>query len=403
MARGWQSSDLTDREQQSFGITTGSCFCAAACASLYYKLSSLVAQSIEILSPQEKSILVDVNFNPKDGLDWFEVVKDSGDDPDITDKSLIRACCFVNEAPQKDLHLKARPLSFEIGGHQVYIYASDGVGEVSLAGLKVEQGYPAINPGPQEMLIKSVQKILRELELEVFLELNFVVQIVDGERLAEQTFNPKLGITGGLSILGTTGFVRPLSEEAWIDSIFEELHVAQAFSNAVVLTFGGSSEKAAQHCLHIHSRHLVQMINFVGRVFDEAVSKGTKHIIVSGQPAKLTKLAGAIMNTNSKESDAKKEIILAELARMHAPYELIDNINQANTIKSCVEILAKSGYDEIWSRLAERIKAVLVTRAQKYFKSSVDIAVVFIDSEQVILGASQNLEPMLEEFVLDEA
>lgn len=401
MSKGWFAPSLSEQEQARFGITTGTCLSAAASASLIYELTGNTAESVKILNPEQASIVVEVQKSSA-VLDctYFEVIKDSGEDPDITNECVVRAACRIND----DTSLKSEPhmrLTLS-SGIIVNLIAKSGIGLVTRAGLKVKPGQPAINPGPQQMLKESFESILSDINRQDIQNINVYIIIEKGEELAKQTFNPRLGITKGLSILGTTGFVRPMSNEAWVDAIKEELHVAQAFSEAVLLSFGASSEKAAQACLQIDARHCVQMSNFVGKIFDEAVLKGSKHIIIAGQAGKLIKLAGGIMNTHSRESDAKKEMLIAHLACKGVSQDILLKINAANTMSERLDIVRENKLEDVWVELSNNIAQLMTMRAKRLYKKDLAVAVLFIDSNLKPLASSDNLSELVRSFTRDE-
>ena len=232
------------------------------------------------------------------------VVKDSGDDPDITNGMEIRA--RVEMLPEEG---------------EIVFLAGEGVGIITEPGLKIPVGEPAINPVPRQMIEEAVRSVYGSRAGKVW------ISIPGGRELARKTFNPRLGIRDGLSVLGTTGIVRPMSLEALRDSMYTELRMRVIQKkDPILFTFGNQGEKAMETiCPGVC---IVQVSNEIGFMLDSALDLGVKHLIIGGHPGKLCKIAAGVMQTHSHTADARREAIVAHLAFMGAPVEILRQISQ---------------------------------------------------------------------------
>lgn len=306
------------------GFTTGSCAAAAALASCLWQRDGECPARVEIIVPAGKryapQILPLENYA-------CAVVKDSGDDPDITNRCEV----WTRVVP-----------ACEPG--EIRFIAGEGVGTVGLPGLKLPEGEAAINPVPRKMIEESVRSVFGGRAAVV------TVGICGGRELAEKTFNPRLGIVGGLSILGTTGVVRPMSEDALTESIRLEMNMLRAQGcEKLGLVFGSQGEKALKACFP--ALRCVQMSNFVGFSLDTAAELGFRSVLLSGQPGKLVKVAGGCMQTHSRYGDGRKEPLIAHLALLGATVSLLKAVEESVTLDGVLSFIAESGYARVWDEL----------------------------------------------------
>jgi cobalt-precorrin-5B (C1)-methyltransferase len=210
------------------------------------------------------------------------------------------------------------------------------------------------------------------------------IEVPRGEEVAEKTFNPNLGIVGGISILGTTGIVEPMSEKAYRESLALELKQAVAEGHdQIVLVFGNYGRDMADR-LGFSSDEVVRMSNFVGYMLNQSKLIEVKKIIILGHIGKLVKVAGGIFNTHSKVADARKEIIAAYTAAIGAEADIIKEILESNTSTEAVQIIQKAGLDEVFDILAERV----AIRIRDYLKSDqIDIKSIIFTLEEGVLGS----------------
>lgn len=292
----------------------------------------------------------------------FCAVKDSGDDKaDITD----------------GVHVLSRVELLAPHG-SITFCAGTGVGVVTLPGLKVGVGEPAINPVPREMITLAVREVFPVEALRITLS------IPGGEALAKRTFNPRLGIVGGLSILGTTGIVKPMNEQALLDSLTLELSMIRSLGfHEVYITFAGTGEKFTRKLFGLTSRNVIQCANYPGYVLDEAQRLGFTRATLCGHSGKLLKVCAGSFNTHSRLSGGGIEALCTQLALLGACPELVSRVYRANTTNQAAEIVRDEGYSSVWSILAEIISRKSAERTNHTMK----ISAVFIDSEGQVLGS----------------
>ena len=329
------------------GFTTGSCAAATALACCLWQRDGRCPQQVQITVPGGKDYIPEI-IPHADGS--CGVIKDSGDDPDIT----------------KGMEIIAKVELLDYDGEIKFI-GGEGVGTVTEPGLKVDVGEPAINPVPRSMIEKSVRSVFGDRAAKV------TVSIPGGREIARRTFNPRLGIKDGLSVLGTTGIVRPMSAEALRDSLFVELkmRVSQG-KDPIFFTFGNQGEKALQP--HFPDICFVQVSNEIGFMLDSARDLGVKHLIVGGHPGKLAKIAAGVMQTHSHTADGRREAIVTQLAFMSAPMELMKAVYAGVTTDVAVKLIAEAGYDEVWDHVAEAARRYCLERVRHEMKIDVVVA-----------------------------
>ena len=313
------------------GFTTGSCAAACALASCLWRKEGECPPCVTVILPEGREYRAEVHplaAGSAAGMYACAVFKDAGDDPDITDGSEVWAAVRLRAAPG-----------------EVTFRAGEGVGVVTLPGLKLPAGEAAINPVPREMIRQAVRSVYPELAAEV------TVGITGGRELARKTFNPRLGIEGGLSVLGTTGIVRPMSEEALIETIRLELRFHRAAGETeITMVFGSQGEKAVR-AMGAERGSLVQISNFVGAALDSAAELGFSRVLLAGQPGKLVKVAGGSMQTHSRYGDGRRETLCTHLALMGAPVSLLRRVMESVTLDGMIPAVHDAGFDEVWNRL----------------------------------------------------
>ncbi|MBQ3654856.1 MAG: cobalamin biosynthesis protein CbiD [Synergistaceae bacterium] len=340
------------------GLTTGTCAAAASKAYALFLANGEAPTQVSVKNLEGREFLVPVF---REG-EYFCAVKDSGDDKaDITD----------------GVHVLSR---VERLGHNgsITFCAGPGVGVVTLPGLKLAVGEPAINPVPRQMITLAVREVF---PLEA---LRITLSIPGGEMLAKRTFNPRLGIVGGLSILGTTGIVKPMNERALLDSLTLELSMIYSLGfREVYITFAGTGEKFTRKIFGLTSRNVIQCANFPGCVLDEAQRLGFTRAVIAGHPGKLLKVCAGSFNTHSKVSGGGLEALCTQLALMGACPELVGRVYHANTANEAAEIVRSEGYSRVWSILAE----IVAHKAIERTNNSMKVSAVFIDGEGQVLGS----------------
>lgn len=342
------------------GFTTGSCAAAAALASCLWQRDGACPERVGIVVPAGKTFAPEVIAH---GGYVCGVIKDGGDDPDITTGSEVRARVRLMESD---------------GG--IRFLAGDGVGTITLPGMKLPVGEAAINPVPRRMIEQAVRQVFPARAAEV------TVSIPGGEELAKRTFNPRLGVVGGLSVLGTTGVVHPMSEEALKETIRLELSVRRKQgADEIGLVFGSQGETAAAALFP--GMQTVQMSNFVGFALDCAAELGFLRVILLGQPGKLVKVSGGSMQTHSQYGDGRRETLIAHLALMGAPVELLEFVRQSVTLDGCISPIYDAGFDAVWTHLADAAAAYAAARIHGEMR----VDAVMLDAKGQILGRSTSL------------
>ena len=357
------------------GVTTGSCAAAAAAAAAFFIRDGRIVDSVTGGAPARK-LSVDVAWvRACPGGAEAGVVKDGGDDPDVTSGLTVQS--------------RVRPRT----DGQVTFCAGAGVGTVTGPGLKVQPGQPAINPVPRQMIAQAVLEVLPR-------GADVTVSIPGGETVAGCTYNPRLGIVGGLSVLGTSGIVRPMSEEALKATFKADLDVKAAKGRRrFVFVFGNMGEEMTQKLLKLGPSSTVQMGNEVGFMLREARRLEVTGLILAGHSGKMIKLSAGIFQTHSRVADGRMETLCALAALEGAPLPVLNDIYAATTTEAVREILCRAGLESVWGRAALAAQK----KAAAYLWGDVRIETAFLDNDGQLLGASAGLEELASEIREDEA
>lgn len=349
------------------GVSTGSCMTGGAAAAAIWLTTGKCPDVVKVETPIGKTLYLDVIPG---AMGVCSVIKDAGDDPDVTDKSEI--------VTQVELLPEEGEITF-VGG--------EGVGVITEEGLKLPVGEYAINPVPRAMTVKALREIIGPQAARV------TVSVPGGEELAKKTFNPRLGIQGGLSILGTTGIVRPMSEEAMKDSLLVELDMyARQGHRSIVFVLGTTGENALKAEYGAFTC-VLQVSNYIGFMIEEAVERGFTNILIGGFVGKLVKVASGTMNTHSHVADGRIETICTHAALHGASTEIIRKLYQCVTTKAAMKIIEEERLMGIWGDMAQ--KASLYCR--KTAHEMADVGIVFLDGDNHILAESSNAGKVLEQ------
>ena len=332
-----------------YGFTTGSCAAAAAKAAAYMLLTGKQKTEIEIDTP--KGILYKaqlVNISRKENVVSCAVQKDGGDDPDITTGALIYAKVSYGESTKQEIQID--------GG--------EGVGRVTKPGLDQPVGNAAINRIPRSMIDKEVRQVCQITDYKGSLMVE--IYVPEGEKIALQTFNPRLGIVGGISILGTTGIVEPMSNQAILDTIQVELNQRKAEGfHYVAVSPGNYGLDFMKKTYGYDLDRSVKCSNFIGDTIDMAIDCGFQKLLLTGHIGKLIKVAGGIMNTHSREGDCRMELLAAFSVREHLESEQVCRLLECVTTEEAVQILRANGkLEPVMTYAMERICYYLDKRAK---------------------------------------
>jgi cobalt-precorrin-5B (C1)-methyltransferase len=360
-----------------YGFTTGSCAAAASKAAAYMLLTGKIKSEITIETP--KGILYNakiLNINRTENEVSCAVEKDGGDDVDITTGTLIYAkVSYVENSCDK----KEQNINIDGG---------IGVGRVTKKGLDQPVGNAAINHVPREMIEKEVKEVCRITDYKG--DLNIEISVPEGEKLAPHTFNPRLGIIGGISILGTSGIVEPMSNKAIIDTIKLELNQRRVLGyDYVAVSPGNYGLDFMKNKYGYDLDKSVKCSNFIGDTIDMAVELGFQKMLLTGHIGKLIKIAGGIMNTHSREADCRMELLAAFSAKAKVDNENICKILDCVTTEEAVAILQESGkLQEVMDMVAERICYYMEKRA----KGNLQIDCIIYANEFGELAKSKGVE-----------
>lgn len=356
-----------------YGFTTGSCAAAAAKAAAYMLLSGKQKTEIEIETPKKilyRAKILDIQRSETEVS--CAVIKDGGDDPDITTGTYIYAKVSLEEN---------RDGKIEIDGGM-------GVGRVTKPGLDQPVGNAAINHVPREMILREVKEICRLLDYKGGLKV--LIYVPDGEELAHKTFNPRLGIVGGISILGTSGIVEPMSSQAILDTIRIELNQrrVQRYDYVAVSPGNYGLDFMKNHYGYDLDKS-VKCSNFVGDTIDMAVELGFSKMLFTGHIGKLIKVAGGIMNTHSKEADCRMEILSAFAIRAGVEAEIVREVLRCVNTEEAIRLLMPTQrVDQIMQMVVEKICFYMEKRSGQKLK----IDCILFSNEMGELAKSKGVE-----------
>lgn len=336
------------------GWTTGSCATAAAKAAYIGLLTGQVPKEVTIRLPRgELPTFQTQKVIENDGKISVSIQKDAGDDPDITHQAIIAATVEIN--PDAD------PIKY---------IAGEGVGMVTLPGLPIPPGEPAINPKPREMILNNLQEVADQFDQ--ILQLDVTISVENGEELAKKTWNPRLGIQGGISILGTTGIVTPFSCSAWIHSIHRGIDVARAngFTHVAAST-GNMSEDTVRDLFNLKDEALLDMGDFAGGLLKYMRKNPVERLTISGGFAKMLKLAQGNKDLHSSRSQVDFEKLSVMVKNLGGSDEQIQLARTANTAKQVLDACPELALAETIGRQAR--ETALATLAGE---TKVDILIV---------------------------
>lgn len=347
------------------GWTTGACAAAGVKSALILLLEQKIVSEVEITALDGTKLKIPVKNVEKlsDGRIRAEVIKFSGDDPDITNGASVLT------------------IIRQISGEKIIFKAGIGVGTITKAGLQLKIGEPAINPKPRE-LIRNVAAEFNILGLEV------EISIPNGEELAKKTLNPILGVENGLSIIGTTGVLRPMSEEAFKNSLVPQIDVAKAAGfDELVFVPGKIGENIAKK-LGFKPESIIQTSNFIGFMLEAAAEREIHKIILCGHVGKLIKVAAGIFHTHNRVADARLETLAAYAAAEGLKSSEIQKILSSNTTEDAAQIISANNLQNVYKKIAQRASF----RAKRYIFGKIDVKTVLVDYAGNILGSDISVD-----------
>ncbi len=364
---------VKDGKKLRLGYTTGSCAAAAAKAAAWMLLTGRPKDTIRLHTP--KGIVLDLqvlNTTATPERVSCAIQKDSGDDPDVTKGSLIYATVCRTSTPG------------------IAIKGGRGVGRVTKRGLDQPVGAAAINSVPRQMIRQNVEEVCRLADYHGGLSVE--ISVPGGEELAQKTFNPRLGIVGGISILGTTGIVEPMSEQALVETIRLELRQRRAAgANYVLLTPGNYGLDFVAKDMDIDPKTAVTTSNFIGDTLDLCGQLGFAGALLVGHIGKLVKLAGGMFNTHSKYGDCRMEILAAHAGAAGLDADKISEMLDCATCDDALRILNENGlFAPVLQSLAQRIGRELAGRG-----GNLAIGAILFSKEYGLLCETPNARSLL--------
>lgn len=362
------------RQKLRCGYTTGTCAAAAAAGAAARLLTGETLPAVRIITPAGVAVEAEL-LQHAAGEGWAAcaVRKDGGDDPDVTDGALIFARVERTDTPG------------------IIIDGGEGVGRVTLPGLDQPVGAAAINSTPRRMIAEQLESAAAKAGYTG--GLRAVISVPEGEALAKRTFNPRLGIVGGISILGTSGIVKPMSEAALLDSLYLEMDQRRAAGTEdLLLTPGNYGESFAREVLGLNLDRWCMCSNYLGAAIDHAAGAGFRSVLVVGHLGKLIKAAAGCMNTHSKTADARRETLTAHAALAGADRALLRALFDSPTTDAGVELLQQASLlGPVMASIGEALDGQLKRRAGE----GLTIEALFFSNQYGILGKTPGAERLL--------
>jgi len=355
------------KENLRWGFTTGSCAAAAARAALNYLLQGETVDLIDLTLPDGEIYHLPVaSLEGLNNRAIAGVIKNAGDDPDVTD----------------GLEIKAE-VELLRGGEEIIIEGGEGVGTVTKPGLSVPPGEPAINPFPRRMIQDAVKELMPPGS-----GLKVIVKVPGGEEVASRTFNPRLGIEGGISILGTSGLVRPMSREAYLESLIPQIDQALSLGyKELLLTPGGKGVSRACE-MGLPLEQTIQISNYVGDMLDACIKRKVQKVVLFGYLGKFIKVAAGVFNTHSSVADARRETLAAHAAISGAPHEALLRIMELNTMEEAVSVLNEYGLESLPYVLAREVSR----QCEQRLSGQLSVGTIFYTLQGDLWGWDRNAE-----------
>ena len=356
---------LKSREKLRTGFTTGTAAAASAKAAILSIINKKKIDFVKVTLPKNNEIQIKINSCEfSNSIGKCSVIKDGGDDPDVTHGAEILV----------ELSLTSELNKIEIDGGK-------GVGIVTKPGLGLEINEAAINPTPKKMITENIREVADDILKNNGIKI--IISVPNGKELAKKTDNPRLGIIGGISILGTTGIVIPYSTASFAASVRQNLDVSLAMGNdTVVLTTGGRSEDFSKKIVDLPEHSFVQMGDFAGYTIQQCAKKRIKKAYIAGFIGKLAKMAAGVKQTHVKGSKVDTNF-LSELAKScKANENVINQIKMANTARHVQDIINENHVDGFFDLVCSKV----YKQMRKHSEEKVPIEVILFDFDGSVLG-----------------
>nr|WP_315085464.1 cobalt-precorrin-5B (C(1))-methyltransferase CbiD [uncultured Lachnoanaerobaculum sp.] len=389
--------NIKNGHTQRYGFTTGTTATAAAIGAAYMYLDDK-KDIVDVELPAGITLSIPIEYHTvQNNLFICGVKKNAGDDPDVTDGIII--------STKLEFIKKENGLEFNF-------FAGEGVGIFTKDGLALPKGEAAINPVPRQMMIDNLSRVLNEAGFNGIV--NITVMVENGVEIAKKTFNERLGIIGGISILGTSGLVLPMSKTALLETIEADIkfRLKNSKEGRVYLAPGNIGAKYLEKNFNINSTTVAIISNFIGESIDYAISNEAREIVLCGDLGKLIKLSGGIMNTHSNDSDSRLELLVAAVTKLcikenkELPIQIISNIFEQKTTTGAVNIIKENNFENCFDILADQMlyyaynrafKAEIFYHKNRYanieeFKNNLKIRIIVFSDNIMIIDTGENNE-----------
>ncbi len=391
---------IKNQKKLRLGITTGTCSAAAAQAAAMQLLLGVESHAVTLRTPKGMTVSVPVyRLESDDRKASYKVIKDSGDDPDVTNGTDV--CVTVEYAQQSagvDIDRRQdRSCAFTSESYPyLTLDGGIGIGRVTKEGLEQAVGQAAINRVPRQMIFAAVADVCEKANVREPLEIT--VWMPEGEALAKRTFNPKLGIEGGLSVLGTSGILEPMSEQAIVATIETEIRQLYAVGEEKILVTPGNYGQAyASEYLGLDLTKSVKSSNYIGDTIDLAISYGMKDFLLVGNIGKLVKLAAGIFNTHSKVADGRGEIFAVHAAMAGADAKVVQEIYDCINTERMLDVVEREGLREV---VMQSILAAIEKHVAGRVGDAMRFGVIVFSEKYGYLGQTRDAERELNKWYI---
>ena len=371
-------------KQLKGGYTTGACLAAGAKAGAMIMQGEDPGDRVDIVALDGTPLQIPIASVEllAHGVK-VEIIKDAGDDPDITNgTSVFITFSFLTQEQLQPVYGQS------IIYKQIFFEAGQGIGHATKPGLSLAVGEPAINPGPRQLVYNSIKDIIGEKACLVR------VDIPAGTELATKTLNPVLGIEGGISVIGTTGVLRPMSEEAFKNSLVPQIEVAKAAGFTTQIFVPGKIGERIVTSWGLPTEAMVQTSNFIGFMLEAGADHGLERILLFGHIGKLAKVAAGVFHTHNRVGDARLEVLAAYSAAQGMPAEGVQRILQAVTTEEALPVIEEYGLQSVYQVIAARASY----RAERLLFNRLQVGTVLVTLQGKLLGMDEKAKEIGRDF-----
>ena len=371
-------------KQLKGGYTTGACLAAGAKAGAMIMQGEDPGDRVDIMALDGTPLQIPIASVELlvQGVK-VEIIKDAGDDPDITNgTSVYVTFSFLTSEQLQPVYGQS------ILYKQILFEAGQGIGHATKPGLSLAVGEPAINPGPRQLVYNSIKDIIGDKACLVR------VDIPAGTELATKTLNPVLGIEGGISVIGTTGVLRPMSEEAFKNSLVPQIEVAKAAGFTTQIFVPGKIGERIATSWGLPTEAMVQTSNFIGFMLEAGADHGLERILLFGHIGKLAKVAAGVFHTHNRVGDARLEVLAAYSAAQGMPAEGVQRILQAVTTEEALPVIEEYGLQSVYQVIAARASY----RAERLLFNRLQVGTVLVTLQGKLLGMDEKAREIGRDF-----